>query len=80
MGYNALTSPCIGTLASEALRDPNDKVLGRSRKLRFMVIAHTATAASHADPNPREGKDNQENHAESDERSAQVNSKTLHGA
>ena len=51
------------------------KVFGRSRKLRFMVVAQTATTTSHAAPNPRQDKDREKNCEECDERSTHVNSK-----
>jgi hypothetical protein len=51
------------------------KVLGRSRKLGFMVVAQTATTTSHANPNPRQDKGHQENYAECDERSTHVDSR-----
>jgi hypothetical protein len=50
------------------------KVLGRTRKLGFMVVA-PATVTSHANPNPRQDKGHQENYAECDERSTHVDSR-----
>jgi hypothetical protein len=52
-------------------------MLGRSRKLEFMVVAQTATTTSRAAPNARQDKAQQENYAERDERSIHVGTKKV---
>jgi hypothetical protein len=60
------------TILMEARVHVSHEVLGRSRKLEFMVVAQAPTKTSRADPNAHQDKGHQENYTERDDHSIHV--------